>query len=215
MKSSDKIAEESLKNWERHNPFRNLYFQLSLVEKLTDEADKELANHSIGSTISDWSILYYNLALNSIVSSLEFFFRELVLNDYILDSQQKSKYYNKTTGRFTSFQRYDNIGEFLQNEFKIDLETKITPLEVEWIRYIVMMRHVLTHNGGIVDKRFMDLIGSFSQLKVTEYYSIGSLLDANHETIEVAKTTIQKVARIVEEEVKKMDKPEIEILFGY
>ncbi|NMG83776.1 MAG: hypothetical protein GIS02_06200 [Methanosarcinales archaeon] len=59
----------------------------------------------------------------------------------------------------------------------------------------------------------MDLIRSFSQFKVTGY-SIGSWLSADHETIEVAKTTIQKVARIVEEEVKKMDKPEIEILFG-
>lgn len=213
MKSSDKIAEESLKNWKRHNPFRNLYFQLSLVEKLTDEADKELENYSIGSTIPDWPILYYNLSLNSIVSSLEFFFRDLVLNDYILDSQQKSKYYNKTTGKFISFQRYYEIEKFLRNEFKIDLETKITPLEVEWIQYILMVRHVLTHNGGIVDKKFMDLIGSFSQFKVTGY-SIGSWLCADHEKIEVAKTTIQKVARIVEEEVKKMDKPEIEILFG-
>lgn len=216
MKSSDKVAKEFRKNWERHHPFRNLNFQLSLVERLRDEADKELANYPIGAAVPEWVILYYDLALNRIVSSFEFFFRELVLNEYILNSTQKSNYYKKTTGRFKkpngNFQNYDSIRKFLINEFKIDIETVMKPLEIEWLKYIVMIRHILTHNGGIVDKDFMDLIGSFRLLKVQEY-NVGSWFGANSETINIAKTIVQKVKEIVEEEVKKLDKPEIKILF--
>lgn len=217
MRSSEEITKEFRERWERHDPFRNIASQLSLIEKLKDEADRELEKYQIGTAIPDWTLLYYNLALNSIVSSLEFFFRELVLNDHILNSIQKSRYYNKTTGKFVklagNFQNYNSIRDFLQNEFKIDIETKMTPLEIEWLKLIIMIRHLLTHNGGIIDNDFMNLIKSFSHLKVLEY-TIGKNFWVNSEQIYAAKKVAQKVGEIVEDEVTKLDKSDHEIFFG-
>ncbi|OFV68142.1 MAG: hypothetical protein SCAL_000782 [Candidatus Syntrophoarchaeum caldarius] len=118
MKTSDKIAEDCREKRERHSSFRNLDSQLSVVEKLKDEADKELANYS-EELISDWiPIYYYNLALNSIVSR-----------------NRKQNYYNSNTGNF---------------ERRV---IKMDPLEIEWLKFLIQIRHIQIHNGGIVDKK--------------------------------------------------------------
>lgn len=213
MKSSDKITKEFNKNWGRHKPFRNLNIQLTSIKRLKEEADNELAKYQV-EVIPDWPILYYNLALIGIISGLEFFFRELVLNENILESQKKQKYYSIANGKFKGkFQNYKFIRKFLHDEFQIDIENLMTPLEIEWLKYLLMLRHIQTHNGGIIDKGFMDLINNFSQLKVLEH-SIGKWVSADSQTISSAIKIVENLKEIVENQVIKLDKTEREIFFG-
>ncbi|MFQ6089684.1 MAG: hypothetical protein ACE5K0_12405 [Candidatus Methanofastidiosia archaeon] len=195
------------KKWTpKYKPFRNLEGRLSLAERLKEKADKELAKSS-AQIITSWIPFHYELVLVSVVSSFEFFFRELVLNKHILNSKRKSKYYSKFSGRFNkkmvNFQNYDRIRNFLQNEFKIDIEMKMEPLEIEWLKFIIAIRHLLVHNGGFVDKKFMKLIKSFSHLK-DEGYSMGKHVGTGSIDINVGIKIILKMMKIVEEEVKKL-----------
>ncbi len=119
----DKIVEESRKDI--HFPYKELDFQLNLVEKVKKDADKKLEDINEGD-IPEWTIFYYNLALIIVISGFEFFFRELILNEKILNHGHKEKYYNAEEGRFKkNFQNYKVIKKFLKDEFGIDIETKL------------------------------------------------------------------------------------------
>jgi len=144
--------------------------------------------------------------LINIISGFEFFFRELVQNENILNSKLKEKYYNIKNGQYTNkgnFQNYDRIREFLKDEFNIDIETKLEPLELEWLQLLIYERHLLIHNGGLVDKDLMNL-PFLSKLEVSGY-SIGRRLWVESKHIDIAIKIVKKVGQIVEEYLKTLD----------
>ncbi len=199
----DKIVEESRKDI--HLPYKYLNYQLTLIEKVKRDADKE-RDDITKDEIPEWTRYYYNYALINIISSFEYFFRELVLKEKIFDFAKRKKYYNIEKGQYTyNFQRYDRIRDFLKNEFKIDIETKLELLDIEWLRLLIIERHLLIHNGGIIDKEFMDLLPSLSKLKVSGY-SIGRRLwiESNH--IDIAIKIVREIGNIVEEYLKTLDR---------
>lgn len=207
MTAEDEAQKAHRENWERHEPFRRFNGDLSLIEKITKDADEEAKSWQVGGPATEWAIFYYNMALVKAVGNIENLLRRLALR-----SSNKSKYYNAKRGRFEySFQRYDHLQKFINEEFGIDIDKELEPKEIDWFKFILACRHIIIHNGEIVDDDFMKVVNSLLTLPVSGY-TIGTWFGANHDHVNAAYVVTKKIKNLVEKEVSKKDKDPIGIL---
>lgn len=86
-----------------------------------------------------------------------------------------------------SFKGLDSVAEFLRSRFGLEL---FTDNDVrERVSKFVAMRNLLVHGRGVVDRRFVDLVG-------TEFGEVGMKVHAGHF---VQDRTIDDVAQVVRE----------------
>ncbi len=76
-------------------------------------------------------------------------------------------------------------------------------LEIDWLKLLLYERHLLIHNGGIIDKDFVDL-DFLSELKVSGY-SIGRRLWVESQHIDILIKIVREVGNNVEEYLKTLD----------
>lgn len=208
MKLENKRSAQDVfnENWDRHEPFRYLNFKLGLVEKLTKDSDEEAKKWVVGGPATEWAIFYYNLAVASVISGFEFFLRKFVDKE-----NDEGKFYFKKKKRYKSFQNYDNVNEFLKNKFEIDLDNELTPLEIDWLVLIFAIRHIITHNGEIIDEKFLEDIQRINTLSIPEYLE-GHWFGCNHGHVNSAYTIVKKISGLIEKKISENEESPIDLL---
>lgn len=154
---------------------------LSLLDSgdvILEKGGKEAFHHHLGNCLED------------VVSLFEGFHKSLY-SKAIRDRGSREEAKEKISKMKTNFQRLSGAEKFFRKDLSIEIFAPLTDSEREFLEELFLMRHVITHNLGLVDKKFQEKARS---------------LQRRGEELEISKPDIEKglnlVDNVIREEVR-------------
>lgn len=150
---------------------------LSLLDSgdvILERGGEEAFHHHLGNCIED------------VVSLFEGFHKSLYSNA-IRDRDSREEVDKKISRIKTNFQRLSGTEEFFRQDLNIEIFSPLSDKEREFLEELFLRRHVITHNLGLVDKKFQE--------KARRWQRYGEELNISRSDIENGLNLVDKVIR--------------------
>jgi hypothetical protein len=153
--------------------------QIKLKENLQAEFGKSHAEF-MQSVVADLAPKWIENAYEDLVTTFETFCKEL---DRLLlpkaANPEKKKHGN-------IFQRLNDAHDWFQKQYNFDLSGTVKTAEIDQLRLVFSKRHLLAHNMGIIDQRYIDQNDLSDNI-------LGHKVEVSENEIEQAVEIVQKI----------------------
>lgn len=153
---------------------------LNAGDVMREKGGEEAYHHHLGNCLED------------IVSLFEGFHKSFYIKTF-KNKASREEAEEKISRIKTNFQRLSGAEEFFRIDLGIEIFAPLSDKEREFLEEIFLKRHVITHNLGLVDKKFQEKVRSWQ---------------GRGEELEISKSDIEKglelVDKVIREEVRAL-----------
>ncbi len=171
----------------KHNLFQIFSKNLDLIRKQIEleenlyEKFGESSRSDIDNLMKDLSSKLIEDACENVVTAFETFFKEVYIHSKNKAADPKMILHRNT------FQSLDKTKDMFTSQFNLNIFKNLSRDEIDELYLLFNKRHVLTHNLGIIDQKFLDNTGLKQDI-------LHHRVDISKQEITSVTSTLKKIA---------------------